>query len=549
MTSDDTPAQATVKKQKKISAIWIIPILALFIGMWMLFQYINNKGTEITIIMPTAEGIKVGKTEIRSLNVKVGMVTDVTLSKNYDHIEIKAQMIKDSERMLNDKTQFWVVKPRVGSEGISGLDTILSGAYIQIQPGDSKTKKLTFEALDLPPVAPLGSKGKRVILSHNSAGKLSVGDPVSYQGFTVGRVEKTSFDLKAKKASYQLFIFEPYDDLLLSGSQFWLTSGVDVQLKADGLKVQVDSLQSLLSGGVTFGIPAGERVGTPFASDVVKLPLFDNYEQVQNGLYKQYVKFIMEFDETIRGLTVGAPVEYRGIRIGTVLQAPYDMMVPQGDTSSVKIQVLIKIDLGRLFSADRNLSLSTFQETIEKHFKNGLKGQLKSGNLLTGALFIDTEFDTPNPDFKITKVGEYDVFPTKKGGLAMIQQQISSFMDKFNDIPLNEVAGSMTKTMDSLNQTLTSANNTFDKLNEIISQKEVQAIPADVQTSLQQLQQTLAGFSPNSAIYNDLQQTLDKVEKVMQELQPVLKQINDKPNSLIFGEDQIDDPIPTKRIN
>ncbi|RBW46897.1 paraquat-inducible protein B [Psychromonas sp. B3M02] len=547
--SDETPVQATIKEQKKISAIWIIPILALFIGAWMLFQYVNNKGTEITIIMPTAEGIKVGKTEIRSLNVKVGMVTAVTLSENYDHIEIKAQMSKDSERMLNDKTQFWVVKPRVGSEGISGLDTILSGAYIQIQPGDSKTKKLTFEALDLPPVAPLGSKGKRVILSHNSAGKLSVGDPVSYQGFTVGRVEKTSFDLKAKKALYQLFIFEPYDDLLLSGSQFWLTSGVDVQLKADGLKVQVDSLQSLLSGGVTFGIPAGERVGTPFASDVVKLPLFDNYEQVQNGLYKQYVKFIMEFDETIRGLTVGAPVEYRGIRIGTVLQAPYDMMVPQGDTSSVKIQVLIKIDLGRLFSADRNLSLSTFQETIEKHFKNGLKGQLKSGNLLTGALFIDTEFDTPNPDFKITKVGEYDVFPTKKGGLAMIQQQISSFMDKFNDIPLNEVAGSMTKTMDSLNQTLTSANNTFDKLNEIISQKEVQAIPADVQTSLQQLQQTLAGFSPNSAIYNDLQQTLDKVEKVMQELQPVLKQINDKPNSLIFGEDQIDDPIPTKRIN
>ncbi|MDN2664120.1 intermembrane transport protein PqiB [Psychromonas sp. 14N.309.X.WAT.B.A12] len=547
--SDETPVQATIKKQKKISAIWIIPILALLIGAWMLFQYVNNKGTEITIIMPTAEGIKVGKTEIRSLNVKVGMVTAVTLSENYDHIEITAQMSKDSERMLNDKTQFWVVKPRVGSEGISGLETILSGAYIQIQPGDSKTKKLTFEALDLPPVAPLGSKGKRVILSHNSAGKLSVGDPVSYQGFTVGRVEKTSFDLKTKKALYQLFIFEPYDDLLLSGSQFWLTSGVDVQLNADGIKVQVDSLQSLVSGGVTFGIPSGERAGTPFASDVVKLPLFDNYEQVQNGLYKQYVKFIMEFDETIRGLTVGAPVEYRGIRIGTVLQAPYDMMVPQGDTSSVKIQVLIKIELGRLFNADRNLSLSNFRETIEKHFKSGLKGQLKSGNLLTGALFIDTEFDTPNPDFKITKVGEYDVFPTKKGGLAMIQQQISSFMDKFNDIPLNEVAGSMTKTMDSLNQTLTSANNTFDKLNEIISQKEVQAIPADVQTSLQQLQQTLAGFSPNSVMYNDLQQTLDKVEKVMLELQPVLKQINDKPNSLIFGEDQVTDPMPTKRAN
>ena len=549
MTSDNTQAEANVKIKNKISAIWIVPIVALAIGLWMLLQFINNKGPEITIIMPTADGIKVGKTEIKSLDVQVGTVTEVTLSENYDFIKIKAQMNKDTERMLNDKTQLWVVKPRIGSEGISGLDTLLSGPYIQIQPGDSTVEKLDFEALELPPVTPLSSKGMRVILTHNRAGKLSVGDPVSYEGFTVGRVEKATFDLETKKAEYQLFIFEPYDSLLLSGSQFWLTSGIDVKLNADGFNVQVDSLQSLVSGGVTFGIPDGETIGEPFKDELVKLRLFDNYEQVQEGLYKQYVRFIMEFDETIRGLNPGAPVEYRGIRIGTVLQAPYDVNFPKDNSTSIKIQVLVKIELGRLFNKDTDISIATFKSAFEQHFKNGLKGKLKTGNLLTGALFVDTDFEPPEPNFRIAQVGKFNVFPTTQGEFAIVQQQVSSLLNKFNQVPLNEVADSMTRSMDSLNKTLLSANTTFEKLNNLVSQKEAKAIPADIRASIKQLQNTLAGFSPNSTMYNDLEQTIGRFEKVMTELQPVLKQINDKPNSLIFGEDQITDPTPTKRAN
>ncbi|WP_299663877.1 intermembrane transport protein PqiB [uncultured Psychromonas sp.] len=549
MTGNSTQTEANINKQNQISAIWIVPIVALVIALWMLFQFINNKGPEITIIMPTAEGINIGKTEIKSLNVKVGMVTDITLSENYDHIKIKAQMNKDTERMLNDKTQFWVVKPRVGSAGISGLETILSGAYIQIQPGESTTKKLDFTALELPPITPLSSKGVRVLLSHDKAGKLNIGDPVSYQGFTVGRVEKTSFDLAEKKALYQLFIFEPYDGLLLSGSQFWLTSGIDVKLNADGFNVQVDSLQSLLSGGVTFGIPAGEDVGQPFDDELVKLPLFDNYEQVKEGLYKQYVKFIMEFDESIRGLTAGAPVEYRGIRIGTVLEAPYDVAFSENNASSNKIQILVKLELGRLFDKGSNISLNTFQQAFEQHFKNGLKGKLETGNLLTGALFVDTEFDAPEPNFKMTEVGKYNVFPTKKGEFAMVQQQISSLFNKVNDLPLNDAVESMARSMNSLDKALVSANTTIKNLNGLVSEEATQNLPADIQTSLKQLQKTLDGFSPNSVMYNDLEQTMKKFEQVMSELQPVLKQINDKPNSLIFGTDTVQDPIPAKRVN
>jgi len=546
MMSDDTQAQANIKNQKKISAIWVVPIVALAIGLWMLFQFINSKGPEITIMMPTAEGINIGKTEIKLLNVKVGTVTAITLSEDYDSIQITAQMNKDTERMLNDQTQFWVVKPRIGSAGVSGLDTILSGAYIQIQPGQSEIEQQQFTALDLPPVAPLNSKGIRVVLTNDKAEKLKVGDPVTYHGFTVGRVEKTSFDLQEKKALYQLFIFEPYDDLLLTNSQFWLTSGIDVKLNAEGFNVQVDSLESLVSGGVTFGLPKGEIAGELFTDELVKLPLFDSYEQVREGLYKQHVKFIMEFDETIRGLKTGAPVEYRGIRIGTVLQAPYNVTFSEENSTSIKIQVLIKIELGRLSDENDNASLSSFIQTYEQHFKNGLRGKLKNGNLLTGALFIDTQFDEAQPDFKIAQIDGHNVFPTQKGELAMIQEQVSLLFDKFNALPLNEVVNSMTRSMESLNKTLISANSTFKNLDELVSQDATQTIPADIQASMQQLQKTLEGFSPNSTMYNDLEKTIQKFEQIMVELQPILKQVNDKPNSLIFGEDPIQDPTPSK---
>ncbi|EJB8350645.1 MCE family protein, partial [Vibrio cholerae] len=212
--SDEPQVNAEVSAQKQLSAIWIIPILALAMGLWMLFQYVNSTGPKITLVLPTADGLEVGKTQIKALNVNVGVITDIKLSDDYRHIIATAQMVKDADRMLREDSLLWVVKPRIGKEGISGLDTLLSGAYIQLQPGQSKTFQDEFSVLDLPPIAPPDAKGLRLILTNKEAGKLSVGDPVMYEGFTVGRVESTLFDVESKKAQYQLFIFAPYDKLV-----------------------------------------------------------------------------------------------------------------------------------------------------------------------------------------------------------------------------------------------------------------------------------------------------------------------------------------------
>ncbi len=198
--SDEPQVNAEITAQKQLYAIWIIPILALAMGLWMLFQYVNSTGPKITLILPTADGLEVGKPKLKPL-MSMFVITELQLSEDYDHIVAPAQMSKDADRMLREDTLFWVVKPRIGREGISGLDTLLSGAYIQLQPGTASSAQDHFKVMDLPPIAPPDAKGLRLVLTNKEAGKLNVGDPVMYEGFTVGRVESAQFDVESKRLS------------------------------------------------------------------------------------------------------------------------------------------------------------------------------------------------------------------------------------------------------------------------------------------------------------------------------------------------------------
>ena len=515
----------------------------------MLFQYINSTGPQITLQLPTADGIEVGKTEIRALNVKVGLITEVTLSENYDHIIAKAQMNKDAERMLRDDTMFWVVKPRIGRDGVSGLETLLSGAYIQLQPGKSKVEKEHFTVLDVPPVASPDAEGLRLVLTHREAGKLGVGDPVIYKGFTVGRVEKTSFDVDTRKALYQLFIFKPYDSLVRTRTKFWLNSGVDLQLNAEGFEVKFGSLESMLTGGVTFDTVPGLESGEPLTEDMVNFRLYDDIKQLREGMYDDYIEFVMLFDESVRGLKANAPVEYRGLRIGTVTRVPMRLPTPEENFSAKKIPVLVRVELGRVYGDLESQSLSMFKEKLKEEFARGLRGTLKTGNLLTGALYIDADF-YPNDDQYVPSEFEgLDVFPTMRGGFAQVQRQVNDFLNKINSLPMEETLNSLNATLKTSEKTLASAERVADSIDKLLNQKETQEIPTDIRQSLQQLQKTLDGYGPNSTMYNEMEATLKELESVMTEFKPVLKQLNEKPNSLVFGEDEISDPIPVKGQN
>ncbi|HGS4651470.1 TPA: intermembrane transport protein PqiB [Vibrio cholerae] len=537
--SDEPQVNAEITAQKQLSAIWIIPILALAMGLWMLFQYVNSTGPKITLILPTADGLEVGKTQIKALNVNVGVITEIKLSEDYDHIVATAQMSKDADRMLREDTLFWVVKPRIGREGISGLDTLLSGAYIQLQPGTASSAQDHFKVMDLPPIAPPDAKGLRLVLTNKEAGKLNVGDPVMYEGFTVGRVESAQFDVESKKAQYQLFIFAPYDKLVNTRSFFWLNSGINLQLNAEGLEFSLGSIESLLKGGVTFGQLQEEDSGQPITQQLTEFRLFDDVKQIREGMFDDYIEFVMMFDESVRGLKPSAPVEYRGLRIGTVSKVPLRTRTSNINISSNRIPVLVRIELGRLYDNFNKADLPALKSRMQQEFFKGLKASLKTGNLVTGALYIDTDY---YPEEKIDDLKHFDgypLFPTKQGGFAEVQKQVTELLRKLNGLPMDD-------TLASLNSTLKTSEALLASAERILKKQETQNLPADIQASLKQLETTLGGFGPESTVYRELETTLRELNQVMAEFKPVLRTINEKPNALIFGESNTADPIPAK---
>lgn len=547
--NDNNQNKAKVQDLRQISSIWLVPVIAIGIGIWMLVQYMGSKGPVITLMLDTAEGIEVGKTEVKALNVKVGVITDVDLNDDYSAIIATAQMDIDAARMLKEDTLFWVVKPRIGKEGISGLETLLSGAYIQLQPGVKKKKQLEFTVLEVPPVAPPDAKGLRLVLYHREAGKLGVGDPVLYEGFTVGRVEKVTFDPEAKKANYQIFIFEPYDSLIRKRTRFWLTSGVELQMSAEGFNLKIGTIESLITGGVSFRVPKGNEPGELITQDMSRFRLYNNLKQVHERFFDMYLEYVMMFDESVRGLNPGAPVEYRGIRIGTVKKVPLSMPSEREGFSNRQIPVLVRIELERIYEHVDIDSLDELKATLERQFKGGLRATLKTGSLLTGALLVDTEVYPDEEMPELHRYQDYDIFPTKAGGFAEIQKQVSSILTKISNLPLEDTLVGLNESMSAAQKTLSATENVANELTVLLAQKDTQAIPGEILDSLQQIQDTLNGFGPDAQPYRNLEQALARFEQVMLELQPVLRQINEKPNSLIFSGEKAKDPIPVGGIN
>jgi paraquat-inducible protein B len=250
---------AQVSRIKQWSPIWVVPIAAVLIGIWMLYNHYQQQGDLLTLLTADAEGIVAGKTQIKSRSVDVGQVVSVELSDDLKQVIIKARMKPNVSPLLNTGSQFWVVKPQVGRGGITGLNTLLSGVYIELQPGDAQKEQLEYPLLDAPPIAPADAPGVRVVLSTADSGGLAVGDPVLYRGYEVGTVEHSEFDLALRRTQYQLYIRAPFDVLVSENVRFWLSSGFSLDLSAEGLQVDVGSATTLLSGGVSFDLMQGCR--------------------------------------------------------------------------------------------------------------------------------------------------------------------------------------------------------------------------------------------------------------------------------------------------
>jgi len=540
---ENKSGEAKVQKVKNWSPVWSFPSVTALIGAWILFYHYSHQGPVVTLITTNAEGIEGGKTTIKSRSVDVGVVESATLTDDLTHVEITARLNAGMEKLLHGDSVFWVVKPQVGREGISGLGTLLSGAYIELQPGKKGAQPEQYQLLDSPPLAPPDAKGIRVILDSKKAGQLSPGDPVLFRGYRVGSVETSTFDTQKRTISYQLFINAPNDRLVTGNVRFWKDSGIAVDLTSAGMRVEMGSLSTLFGGGVSFDVPEGMDQGQPVAQKTA-FRLYDDQKSIQDSLYTDHIDYLMFFKDSVRGLQPGAPVEFRGIRLGTVGKVPF--FVPgmrQVLDDDYRIPVLIRIEPERLINQVGDTP--DIAQHIDGLMKRGLRGSLKTGNLVTGALYVDMDFFPKEPPVKaIREFGGYKIIPTVSSGLAQIQQRLMETLDKINSLPLNPMIQQATNTLSESQATMRRLQTTLDNLNKLTASQSMQQLPQDMQKTLRELNRSMQGFQPGSAAYNKMVADMQRLDQVLRELQPVLKTLNTKSNALVFEAKDKKDPEP-----
>jgi len=542
---ENKSGEAKVHKVKNWSPVWIFPIVTALIGAWILFYHYSHQGPEVTLVTTSAEGIEAGKTTIKSRSVDVGVVESTVLSDDLLHVQITARLNSGMEKLLHKDSVFWVVKPQVGRGGVSGLSTLLSGAYIELQPGTKGPQPAQYDLLDSPPLASPDAKGIRVILDSNKAGQLSPGDPVLFRGYRVGSVETSTFDPTKRSMRYQLFISAPNDRLVTNNVRFWKDSGVAVDLSSQGMRVEMGSLTTLFSGGVSFDVPESLETGEPVQTGS-EFKLFDDQKSIQDSLYTEHIDYMMFFKDSVRGLQVGAPVEFRGIRLGTVARVPFFTSgMRQKLNDDFRIPILIRIEPERL---QRIVGSETdVEESLASLLKRGLRGSLKTGNLITGALYVDLDFyPKADPIKDMKSFGGYPIIPTMSGGLAQIQQSLLQTLDKINNLPLNPMIEQSTKSLAETQRTMQRLQVTIDSMNKLMSNKATQSLPENMQATLRELNRSMQGFQPGSAAYNKMVGDMQRLDQVLRELQPVLRTLNDKSNSLIFEAKDKKDPQPKR---
>jgi paraquat-inducible protein B len=393
-TVPSVPESRTVsRKRTRLSPVWIIPIVAAAAGVWVAVTRILAEGPAITIVFKSAEGLEAGKTKIQFNGVDVGTLTAIRLSDDHRQVITTAQMEPKTEALLVADTRFWVVRPRISGANITGLGTLISGAYIGMDIGASKDRKREFVALETPPVVTGEAPGRFFMLKTPDLGSLDTGTPIFFRRLQVGEVASYELDPDGQSLSVKAFVDAPYDRFVTRNTRFWQASGIDVSLSATGLSVQTQSVLSILIGGIAFETAPADTV-LPMAEADTVFTLFSDREQAFKLPPRLPQSYELLFTDSVRGLAPGAPVEFRGIPIGEVTEVRAHV---DAKTFEFTAPVTILLDAPRLGVQIEDLDPATDfaalrQKLISSLVAHGVRAQLRSGNLLTGALYVAFDF-------------------------------------------------------------------------------------------------------------------------------------------------------------
>ncbi|MCF4998840.1 MCE family protein, partial [Pseudomonas syringae] len=524
------PGQAPIKTRRfSVSLVWIVPIVAVLVGISLVIHNMMQEGPSITVTFKTGSGLTANKTEVKYRNVVIGEVTDVELSSDQKSVNATIKLDKQAETFTREDSQYWVVRPRIGAGGVSGIDTLLSGDYIGADIGQSNTRSKHFKGLENPPPITYGEPGKRFTLHTQDLGSLDIGSPVYYRKIPVGQVVAYALDPDGKGVNIEVFIHAPNDAYVTENTRFWNASGIDINVGANGFAVKTESLSTLLVGGIAFRAPEYSPGDTAAAED----KNYDLFADQQSALAPPNGKpqyLALRFDQALRGLKVDAPVEFLGMEIGRVVTINLDF---DEKKRSFPVNVGIVIYPQRLGQAHFKM-LKALNHNPEDEaagvrlmgtfIENGLRAQARSGNLLTGQLYIALDFYPKAEKVAFDPTARPVSIPTIPGSLEQLQEKLQAMVDKINKLPVERVANNLDSNLVELRKSLTQFN--------ARTLPGVQTTLGDISKTLQSANSTLAEGSPQKEKFGE---TLDELNRMSRSLREFSDYLGRHPESLIRG--------------
>jgi paraquat-inducible protein B len=534
---DDLPAAVpSASRWSRLPLIWILPIVVILAGAFVVIHEKLAQGTSIEIRFLNAEDLEANKTKIRYKDVEIGDVRDIHVSKNRKEVVVTAMIHRDAADYLVTDTRFWVVRPRVSAAGITGLGTLVSGAYISVDVGNDATRTEHFIGLEVPPVVTADLPGREFVLHADDLGSLGIGSTVFYRHIAAGQVVAYTLDPGGAGVTIKIFVNAPFDGYVSSGTRFWQASGIDMSLDSNGVKLRTESLTSILQGGVAFNaLPSGPTTAVPADTPFT---LYVDEERAMRPTETEIRNFVMYFKGSLRGLSAGAPVELHGIAVGEVrsVDVEYDQ-----EAGSLSFPVVVDLYPQRIRGRKARRALPAVVKTapdsasralIDSLVAHGLRAELKSGNLLTGQKYVDLDM---HPDVAVEKVfwdEQPCVFPTVSTGLDEIQDSVGSIARKLSKVPFDQISYRLVSTLASLEQTLKSTDQLMKHVDGSIA-PQVEATLAEAQAAMKNAKELLGQDAP---LQSDLGATLLQLSRATKSVTALVDYLERHPESLLRGK-------------
>ncbi len=543
---------ASVRRRRRFSWIWLVPITAAAIGLYLAIKTLADQGPLITITFRTADGITAQQTEVKHKAVSLGTVENVRLSGDLSHVVVRVRMKREGDKLLTTHAHFWVVRPRLSAGNISGLETLVSGGYIEVDPGDPGGEPTDhFVGLEDPPAVRSGEPGRSFVLQAGRLGSISSGAPVFYRDITVGEVLSYDIGNGLGPVKINIFVRQPFDKFVRPSTHFWNTSGISVNFGPQGIHVELQSIQALLSGGIAFAIPTDMDYEKP-SPDGSHFVLYGSKSDADAAGYTNNIPFVTYFRSSVRGLAAGSPVEFFGIQIGAVTDVRL-LMKNRGE--SFQARVAFDLQPERVFT-EQEIAQQEDPEVITRTLVGqGVRAELESTSLITGQKAIALEYVPGAAAATIGREGPALVLPSQPGGMDNITNALSDIATKLQAIPFDDIGRSLDHTLKSLDRatsgpdlkeavhnlsaTLADAKDLVHRTN-VGMQPVLQKLPQisrDLQQAVARLNTTLgeSGYGGNSDFKRSVSRLLDQTENAVRSFRMLADFLDRHPEALLRG--------------